>query len=100
MIKIGNIQIKVSKKFSNNELLDLGLKKISKRYHIKPQDIKQPQIIRKSIDARFDVCYSLTLAFNTINEDKLLKNVLDVLDNETIAEKTGLDIDLIEALRI
>lgn len=31
---------------------------------------------------------------------RLAKNLLDVLDNETIAEKTGLDIDLIEALRI
>ena len=32
MIKIGNIQIKVSKIFSNNELLDLAVRKISKRY--------------------------------------------------------------------
>ena len=31
---------------------------------------------------------------------RLAKNLLDVLENETIAEKTGLDIDLIKALRI
>lgn len=98
MIKIGNIQIKVSKKFSNNELLDLGVKKISKRYHIKPQDIKQPQIIRKSIDARFDVCYSLTLAFNTINEDKLLKKYSEFSKykkEEIIINKTNTPQDII-----
>jgi len=31
---------------------------------------------------------------------RLARNFLDVLDNETIAEKTGLDIDLIKSLRI
>ena len=31
---------------------------------------------------------------------KLAKNLLDVLDNETIAHKTGLDVDFIKSLRI
>lgn len=36
-----------------------------------------------------------------VKEEKirLAKNLLDVLDNKTIAEKIGLDIDLIESLR-
>ena len=73
MIKISNIQIKVSKKFSNDELLTLALKKIVKKYHLKEQDIKNPQIIKKSIDARYDVCYSLIVGFNTLNENKIIQ---------------------------
>lgn len=73
MIKISNIQIKVSKSFSNDELLKLALKKIIKKYHLKEQEIKNPQIIKKSIDARYDVCYSLIIGFSIANEDKLIK---------------------------
>jgi len=42
----------------------------------------------------------MSIKFLLFFTKKLAKNVLDVLDNETIAEKTELDIDLIEALRI
>ena len=73
MIKISNIQINVRKKYTNDELLNLAIKKVVKKYHLKEQDIKNPQIIKKSIDARYDVCYSLIIGFSIHNEDKLIK---------------------------
>ena len=33
MIKVSNILIKVSKKLTNDELLNLGIKKLVKKYH-------------------------------------------------------------------
>ena len=61
MIKVSNILIKVSKKLTNDELLNLGIKKLVKKYHLKENDIKSKKIIKKSIDARYDVCYSLII---------------------------------------
>jgi hypothetical protein len=48
MIKVSNILIKVSKKLSNDDLLNLGIKKLIKKYHLKENDIKSKKIIKKS----------------------------------------------------
>ena len=75
MIKVSNILIKVSKKLTNDELLNLGIKKLVKKYHLKENDIKSKKIIKKSIDARYDVCYSLIIGIELEKhkEEKLLK---------------------------
>ena len=45
MIKISNVLIKVSKKLTNDELLNLSIKKLVKKYHLKESDIKNKKII-------------------------------------------------------
>ena len=76
MIKISNVLIKVSKKLTNDELLNLSIKKLVKKYHLKESDIKNKKIIKKSIDGRREVCYSLIIGIELeqSKELKLLKS--------------------------
>lgn len=69
MIQISNIKIKVVKRSSNIEILNLALKKVTKKFNLKEQQIIEAKILKKSIDARYDVCYNLQLALQLKNKD-------------------------------
>lgn len=72
-----------------DRLTPVELKEIEELDKLEWQEDTVEEVIEKTIEEK-------------IEEEmiRLAKNVLDVLDNETIAERTGLDIDLIESLRI
>ena len=87
----------------SNILLQKQQSKICKMGSITPAELKEIKELDR-LEWQEDVVEDITeyIIEEKIKEEKirLAKNLLDVLDNETIAEKTGLDIDLIEALRI
>lgn len=72
-----------------DRLTPVELKEIEESDRLEWQEDTEEELIEKTIEEK-------------IEEEmiRLAKNVLDVLDNETIAESTGLDIELIQSLRI
>ncbi len=66
-------------KYNNDKAEQLRslTEKTAKFLHIKPSQIKDVKIIKRSIDARRKplICYNYHIAVNADNEDKILKNI-------------------------
>lgn len=82
----------------SNILLQKQQSKICKMGSITPAELKKIKELDR-LEWQEDVVEDIT-EYIIEERIRLAKNLLDVLDNEIIAEKAGLDIDLIEALRI
>ena len=80
MIKINNVLIKITEKLNNEKITELAKKKILKKYNLKENQIKNIEILKKSIDARFDVCYYLTmkLTLDKNLEEKLIQKYNEI----------------------
>ena len=82
----------------SNILLQKQQSKICKMGSRTPAELKKIKELDR-LEWQEDVVEDIT-EYIIEERIRLAKNLLDVLDNEIIAEKAGLDIDLIEALRI